>query len=207
MTKTNAQAATVTKAAKAAKPASPKAAKPAKPTVDKDAIVQSSGTVGSALHFVKSVGGESLTFPTGQWRGEIRKLSAIGASFAALKAELAKAPAQLARGIASGDAPHAAKAVADQRGKPAKASNKADAATQKPAKAAKVPAASKYSGSYKWIGENAAREGTWRHAMLTCAANNTTTDAGNACLAKNKSFASHKMDWRWMAAQGYIKFG
>jgi hypothetical protein len=87
------------------------------------------------------VGGESLTFPTEQWTGEIRKLSAIGASFKTLQAALAKLPtakakAQMARGTDAHSAPHSAKAVADQRGK-AKQANKADAATQKP-KAAKA---------------------------------------------------------------------
>lgn len=204
MTKTNAQTKTAAKATK------PKAT-----PVNKDAIVQSSGTMGSEQHFVKSVGGESFTFPTDQWTGEIRKLCAIGQSFAAAKAAAAKLPkgdkpkSQLARGISAGDAKQSAKAVADQN-RGGKATNKADAATQKPAsakKAAKAAGNVKGNRPYKWIGENKAREGTWRHAMLDCLAKNTDKDSAAACLKKNRQFgASHQIDFRWCAAQGYIKY-
>lgn len=187
MTKTNAQTATKTRAAKAA-PAATKAAKaeaaPAKPAKAK-----------------KVLSDADFSFPTDK---EIR---------AELEADLRKSglprAAQLARGVAASAAPHSAKAVSDGR---AKANNKVDAATQKPAKvkAAKAEAkkaeAAKAKGNrpYKWIGENKAREGTWRHAMLDCLSKNKDKDSASACMRKHKEFSNNLIDFRWSAAQGYI---
>lgn len=149
MTKTNAQTAVKTRAATAKAKTARKPRKAAAPKVDMDAIVASkaANAKDSARHMIQSVGGEFYTFPTEQWIGEVRELTAIGQSFAkavaAIKAlPLVKPKAQLARGIAAKDAQQSAKAVADQsRGQP-KASNKADAATQKPKAAPKADKAS-----------------------------------------------------------------
>lgn len=192
MTKTNAQTATKTRAAKAkAAPAATKAAKaeavPAKPAKAKKVLTDA-----------------DFSFPTDK---EIR---------AELEADLRKSglprAAQLARGVAASAAPHSAKAVSDSR---AKANNKVDAATQKPAKAkaakadkaeAKKAEAAKAKGNrpYKWIGENKAREGTWRHAMLDCLSKNKDKDSASACMRKHKEFSNNLIDFRWSAAQGYI---
>lgn len=205
MTKTNTATKTATRAAKAAKPAAT--------PVNKDVIVQSNATAGSNDHLLKSLGGETFTFATTLWAGDIRKQCAIGQSFKAAVAAVKAAPkpkAQLARGITAGDAKQSAKAVADQN-RAAKPANKADAATQKApaAKAGKKAPATNVKGNrpYKWVGENKAREGTWRYAMLDCLAKNTDKDSAAACLKKNRQFgASHQIDFRWCAAQGYIKY-
>lgn len=129
--------------------------------------------------------------------------------------------AQLARGVKAGQAPHSAKALSDAAAK-AKAANKADAVAAKAkaktdakaAKAAKAEAKASERQSWKEnrtykcnfkAGEIVAREGTWRRAMLECVVANKTTDAANACCAKNREYGStHKIDWRWLAKEGYI---
>jgi hypothetical protein len=221
MTKTNATTNVALAAAKRiAEKADAKKTAPAKKLSKEDAdkITSSRSAIGNAeVHVVDAAGGQSLTMPTAMWTGTLRKLSQVGQSFATFKAahdaKLAEKPkAQLARGVNSNHAPHSAKAVSDSNGK---ATNKADKVVAK----AKVKAQAKekvearkserqswtQNLSYKWTGENNARPGTWRHAMLDTASKNTTTDAGNKAMTKNREFGSRKIDWRWLAAQGYIK--
>lgn len=197
MTKTNAQAAVAAKQAKA----SPKAA-----TVNKDAIVQSSGTKSAGGHFVMSAGGDALTFATALWAGEIRKLAAIGASFSALKAALvasgaAKLPdapvPQLARGVAAKDAVHSAKAVSDAA-REGKASNKADAATQKP-KAPKTGVAN--DRAYTLLSkDHGARPDSKRAKQLMIVFAHKSTALARKAGAETCDFA-------FAAAKGFIKFG
>jgi hypothetical protein len=198
MTKTNAQAATTAKTPKVT-------------AANKDCILQSSGATDGQNHFVRSVGGESLTFPTEQWTGEIRKLSAIGASFATLHAALAKMPkadkpkAQMARGTDSHSAPHSAKAVADQRGK-AKQANKADAATQKP-KAAKAPASADKQAKLAALDArkivdvvpNPKREGTESHVRFAKYKKGMT-------VAQALSAGLTRGDIDWDSKRSFIKF-
>lgn len=202
MTKTNAQTAVKTRAAKAAK-----SAKPAKAAVDKDAIVQSSGGKDGDTHYVKSLGGGSFSFPTAQWTGEIRAACAIGKSFKAAKAAVDKLPkepvakAQLARGIAAKDAQHSAKAVADQS--KGKASNKADAVTQKP-KAAKVAKAAKpgrgADRAYTVVNkDHGARPESKRALQLEIVFKHKSTAAARAAGAES-------CDFSFAEAKGFIKF-
>lgn len=208
MTKTNAQAKTAARNAKA----------DTKPLQNSDLITEvkpakSGGEYTAVSTGPAAKGGLTTMVPNSKMIGAVAKAAVIGGSYKAFVAawEKAKAssPAMPAKGVDGRSAPHASKAIADAR---AKANNKADAVTQKPApkakaeKPAKEATKSKYSGAYKWTGENKARQGTWRYAMLECAKKNTTTDAGDACLKKDREFGSQKMDWRWMANQGYIKF-
>lgn len=162
MTKTNAQAKTVAKTTKVtkapAKPATKQAAK-----VDGDKIVSSRATK-AGNHGITNVAGDLFTFPTDQWAGEIRKLTAIGQSYAkaveAIKAlPPVKAKAQLARGITAKDAQQSAKAVADQN-RGAKATNKADAATQKPKAAKAEKTAADDSRKITFVAPNPKRPGT-----------------------------------------------
>jgi hypothetical protein len=142
---------------------------------------------------------------------DLRKIAAETGAPRAMASE-----AQLARGIRGGQAPHSAKALSDAAAKrnTAKTANKADAVVAKgkakaDAKADKPARQSwtenrKYKATFK-ASEIVAREGTWRRAMLECVVANTTTDAANACCAKNREYGqSHKIDWRWLAKEGYI---
>jgi hypothetical protein len=208
MTKTNAQAKVAATTAKAVK-APTKANKPVATPANKDVILQSSGSKGGEEHFVKALGGETVTFPTAQWTGEIRKLASIGGSFKALTAALAKLPkvtdkpkAQMARGVQAGTAPHSAKSIADQAGK-AKATNKADGATQKAPKAkadkpAKVTSA--HDRSYAVVNtDHGARPDTKRARQLLIVFAHKGTAAARAAGAETCDFA-------FAAQKGFIKF-
>lgn len=214
-TKTNTSANVAAKNAKAV--TAPKS------LANSDLIVESKGANGGKYTAVSTGdaknGGRVTMVPNTRFIGDVAKTGSVGGSYKAFLAAWAKAqaesPAQMARGIKQGQAPQSAKALADAA-RVAKGANKADAATQKPtagkAPKAKAPkadapkAASKYSGEYKWVGENKAREGTWRFVMLKCAETNTNTAAGDKCITKNREFGTRKIDWRWMANQNYIKF-
>lgn len=140
-----------------------------------------------------------------------RELNKIAAETGAPRAN-----AQLARGIKAADAQQSAKAVADQNR--AKPTNKADAATQKPAKAAEVKKAARKAEAEKAKGDRkykvvtkladiTLRDGTWTKVMVETALGHTSTDAANAALAKNREFGSRKIDWKWLAdVRKYIAF-
>lgn len=215
MTKTNTATATAARAAKAAKaPANP------------DAIVQSSGMRGNGdLHFVKSAGGESLTFPTAQWTGKVRDAAAPGQSYTALAKLLAKQPAQLARGVKAGQAPHSAKALSDAAAKAkAPAATKADAVQAKAkaktdakaARAAKAEAKASERQSWKTdrpykvlvkLDDIALRDGTWTKVMVEIALSHKDTATASAALAKHREFGSRKIDWKWLAdVRKYVQF-
>jgi hypothetical protein len=129
MTGKSARKIATTKAAeKAPKDVAPKLADPSKPA---DTIVESKGVSGGVKHYVSANDGRSTMIPTAQWRGEIRKLAAVGQSYDAFCAAWSRAStAKLAAGVDARNAPHSAKAVQDSK------------ATQ-PVKPAKVTAASR----------------------------------------------------------------
>ena len=143
------------------------------------------------------------------------------------KPKLASGKAQMARGIGAGQAPHSAKAIADQ-GTKAKASNKADAATQKPAKAAKPVKVGKVAveitaaGNRSTKGIVSTRNGDQKIVVVAKAspykpgskadetfalfAKAGTVDGFKALVAKNPG----KYDAgyiRYSARDGYIKVG
>lgn len=144
--------------------------------------------------------------------GELNKLAAVGASLKAVQDYLAthKPEAKLARGLTGRDAPQSAAAAAQSRGKPAPASAApVKAGTSKSApKAAKAAGAPRggdrvYSATKKPV---EAREGTWRHYMLTMIRSAVSTSAANAAHAKSKQFSGNKLDFNWSAREGYIVF-
>lgn len=204
MPKTNAQTAVRTRAAKPAKAAA---------KVNNDAIVQSSGTQGGATHVVRSVGGETFTFPTEQWSGDIRKACAIGASykaaFAAVKALPApKAKAQLARGVQANQAQHSAKAVSDQNRK-GKASNKADAVTQKPSSKSTRGVVSTRNGDQKITvvaKESPYKPGSKADVTFALFAKAGTVAGFKALVAKHPDRYDAGYI-RYSARDGYIKVG
>lgn len=252
MTKTNAQAATKTRAAKAIKavtstdhttteitgvPTEAQKAKaranPRKPKAGQsfpnqqeiaapsDVIVEVKPVTSGGDYMAVSTGsgknGQTFMCPKSLFVGRVATAAAIGKSFkdaeALFRAAKLASGGKLANGVDGRNSPHSAKAVSD-KGRSVAANNKADAATQKaPApkapKAAKAAPAKAVTGNrpYKWTGENKAREGTWRHAMLDCLSKNKDKDGASACLKKNREFgASHVIDFRWCAAQGYIQW-
>lgn len=216
MTKTNAQTATKTRAAKTVAKAPAKAAdKKVHPAHDMDRIKSSKSASprDQENHVITSFGGDSFTFPTALWQGDIRNLCAPGASYKAAVTAIEKAKSskpQLARGVTSRDAPQAAKAVADQRGK-AKPANKADAVQVKgKAKADTKAAAPKGDRKYKVVvklADISLRPDTWTKVMVETALANASTEAANAALKKDRKFGDRKIDWKWLSdVRGYIKF-
>jgi hypothetical protein len=200
--------------AKATAPAKAKA--PAKLTAAQaDLIVSSKGGANSTSHHVHSAGGDTLSFPSDRWSGELRAACAVGQSFKAaeaLWAKLAKAApaAKLATGISGRDAPHASKAIADSKAKAAPAA-KATAPASKAAPAAKAPAPAKGADrTYKALANLAdlgLREGTWTIYMVGLALKHTSTAKADAELAKKPFDAkARKLDWTWMAAKKFIAF-
>lgn len=113
-----------------------------------------------------------------------------------------KPTARLARGIGSGDAPHSAKAVADQpkadaKGKSAKPAAPKAAKNKQPARGADRDYAK---------GKTAitAKPDSWRHHMLTVIQKHTNTAKAKAAHEKSGKFSGNKLDFNWAAAQGYI---
>lgn len=166
----------------------------------------------TSRHVVTAADGRSEIIPTERWIGDIRELSGVGMSMTAFQAAWAKAnKAKLAKGVTGRDAPHSAKAIADSKAKAKGAAPaKAKAAEKKAAKAAekaKQGTNRPYTALVK-VGDLAAREGTKRHAMLTCILNNKTTDAAKACIAKAKAeYAAEAQAFiNWAAKSAYIKY-
>lgn len=207
MTKTNAKTAAATKLARKTKAENP------------DAIVQSSGMKGGDMHFVKSAGGDTLTFPTGAWTGAIREASEIGQSFAALKALVdalpkpTKGKAELARGVESRKAPHSAKALSDANGA-ARGANKADkAALVAKAKATKAAARKAERTAKASPKADDTRKITVLDKKFTYGREGTARRAAWDACAKAKTVADYaaaggalKYLPRWTAA-GAIKLG
>lgn len=137
MTGKSARKIATTKATESAKAKAPKLQDPAKPA---DAIVESKGVTGGEKHYVRANDGRTTSIPTAQWRGELRKLAAVGQSYDAFAAAWSRASAaKLAGGVDARNAPHSAKAMQDAKpAAPAKA--KATAADRKVAAVAKASA-------------------------------------------------------------------
>jgi hypothetical protein len=158
------------------------------------------------------VGGDSKSMVVAAWQdtATTRKLAVVGGSMATLRdhvATIAKPQARLARGVDSHNAPHSAKAMADQRAK-------ANSAPTTPKPKARADKASKnkqpsrgQDRKYKNAGrKDESKDGTFRKYMLsTIMAHKSTADA-KAAHAKSKKFPSHKLDFNWAAQQGYIAF-
>lgn len=207
-----------TSKAKAATPAkaTAKAKAPAKLTAAQaDIITTSMGTSNGTGHHVSSAGGDSMSFPTAMWKGEMRAAAKVGASFAAcvaLHKKLAENPAKLATGVTGRDAPHASKAVADGKAKSAPAA-KATAPAAKPAKAAKAAKPAKgadrpYKALAKLADMPAMRPDSWRLFMVTTILAHKSTAAAQAACDKSNTFRGKKLDFSWSARSngGFIAF-
>lgn len=190
--------------AEQAKIATLKTKRAAKATAD-TIIVSKSLATGNGL-YVESANGKNIVVAQWQDKGKTRKLSAVGASMAALVAHLAtleKPQAKLARGVDSHNSPQSAKAVEDQ--------NKGGKKAAKPAradKAAKAKQPSRGTDRSYTVGKtkNTANKDSWRHYMLTTIMSAKDTAAAKAAHSKSKKFADHKLDFNWANAQGYISF-
>lgn len=173
-------------------------------------IVVNKMTADGAYVYVENGAGESFTRLRSGDTKEFKKLSAIGQPFAAaLKyhrdTPVTKPKAQLANGITAKDAPQSAKAVADQKTKPAKAENKGKARTEKAPKN-KAPSRGA-SRAYK-LGarKDESKPDTFRRYMLSTIMAHKDTDSAKAAHAKSKQYPNHKLDFNWAAQQGYIAF-
>lgn len=99
--------------------------------------------------------------------------------------------------------------------KPSKAAAKADAkaasakkalATGTPTKGRTDPVVFKDRKIAKGKTPLKAREGTWRHYMVSTALAHVgkTTNVAEAIAAKHKEFGKNKLHWSWMVKEGYI---
>lgn len=155
-----------------------------------------------------SHGGATLARPRNGDSKEFRSYATVGGKFSALKKWDAANPApkpqaKLARGIEARQAPHSAKAVADQKKPEAKA-----APAKRAAKAEKNKQPSKGAERTYKLGskKNEAKPDTWRHHMLSMIQKATSTEAAKKLHAKSGKFSANKLDFNWANAQGYIKF-
>ena len=145
----------------------------------------------------------TVTFDRTRETAELRAAAIVGGSFSVVKALAAALPkpnAKLAQGVDSRNAPHSAKAVADQKVKPAKA------AKAKTPKAAKGKAPAKGTNRPYKLGKtaNEARPDSWRHHLLTMVMTHSDTDSAKAAHAKSGKFSANKLDFNFCAAKGYI---
>lgn len=204
-----------TKNAKVAKPvvASPEQAKVAKlrkarvAKQNADTIVVSKGLTTGNGTYVENGAGKNVIIAPWQDKGTTRKLSAVGASYAALVAHLAtleKPKAQLANGITAKDAPQSAAAVrAQSKAQPAKGKGKV-----RTDKAPKNKAPSRgVARTYKLAGrKDESKPDTFRRYMLSTIMAHKDTDSAKAAHTKSKKYPTHKLDFNWAAQQGYIAF-
>jgi hypothetical protein len=163
-------------------------------------------TAGDGRHFERPARGDSKEF---------RAIAQLNSNYDAASAwntanPASKPQARLANGIGPKDAPHSAKAVADQKtnnakAAPAKATGKGKARADKAPKA-KAPARG-VDRDYT-VGKTAivAKPDTWRGYMLGIMVKHTNTAKAKAAHAKSGKFASNKLDFNWANAQGYITF-
>jgi len=198
---------TTTNAKSARKPAKGRSAK-AKAEVT---VVSTAATKSGNGMIASFSDGSSMVLSDWQFPASVQKASKRGTAKAVFTAAVAAVPkpaAKLAHGVDSRNSPHSAKAVAD---------NRAAAAKGKPAKAPKAPKAAKADKAKQpsrgvdrdyTLGatKNTAKEGTWRHHMLTVICKHKDTAAAKAAHAKSGKFSSNKLDFNWANAQGYIKF-
>lgn len=159
---------------------------------------------------VSSNGGENLARPVAGDSKAFRERAVVGRSFIKLQEWDAANPApkpraKLARGIESRQAPHSAKAVADQ-GPEGRA---------KPAKGVKAPKAEKNKAPSKGVdrqykvnakAENKARPDSWRYHMTQMITGSTDTASAKAKHVKSGKFSANKLDFNWAANNGFITF-
>jgi hypothetical protein len=157
-------------------------------------------------HVVTAADGRSVIMPTERWSGELRTLSGVGKSMTAFQAAWAKASkVALAKGVTGRDAPHSAKAIADNKAKASAAKKPAEKKAAKKAEKAKQGENRSYAALVK-LTDLAARVGTKRHTMLSCILTNKTTDAAKACIAKAGHAAEAQAFINWAAKSAYIKY-
>jgi hypothetical protein len=192
---------------KAGSAMSNQSAREAAPKINPDTIVavagQRSGPPTRIVETKKADGtpGKCVAIPQHAFVGELTKLAVVGGSLKAVEAYIAthKPTAKLATGITSRDAPHASKAVGDQRAAPVKADRTVKAAKTK----ARAPGGDR---TYVVTGTNNAKPDSWRHHMLAMIMACTSTEAAKAKHAKSGKFVGNKLDFNWTAASGFIKF-
>lgn len=222
---TNAAPRKGTKAGQPAK-AAPKAVTAPKATkVTKSDVIKSVTSIASGMDGLAADadGQKTIIIPKAKLNAVVLKLAVVGGSYAALAKAVAEASqAQLARGIKGREAPHSAKALADNAAALKATAPKADPKAEKPAKAAKARleakkeerkaerASWKQDRTYKVVAkldDINMRPGTWTETMITVALAHTSTDKANAALAKHREFGDRKIDWKWLSdTRGYIKF-
>lgn len=170
-------------------------------------VVHKAAETGNGI-LVQAANGHSFVRPIYGDSKEFRKVAAVGQPYdAARKWDMAnpaqKPKAQLARGVEARQAPHSAKAVADQPKADAKGKKAAKAAAPK-AKANKQPSAGANRAYTKGKTAINAKPGSWRHHMLTTMQKAKDTDSAKAAHAKSGNFSANKLDFNWAASQGYI---
>lgn len=189
--------------------------KPAAKTATKPQgkIVSSTGVMNGEKHLIKADDGRELLIPTARWVGNIRNLSAVGASMDQLEAAWAKANVtKMAAGVDSRNSPHTAKAVADN--KAAQAKGKAPAKSTRTATGARKATAPVTGETRKYAEVKSAtkdmvmRAGSWTEYMVqTALAHKDTASANAALAAKPFDGKARRIDWNWLAnVRGYIKF-
>lgn len=200
--------------AKLGKTLAPKTAKPARKTAkgkathdQKLAAVKANpnriATVtldNSQSYVVVSAPAGTVTYDRNRETAELKAAAIVGGSFSTVKAlaeALPKKIAKLAQGVDSRTAPHSAKAVADQKAKPA---------AKQPAKAAKAKQPAKGTNRAYKLGTtaNEARPDSWRHHLLTMVMSNKDTDSAKAAHVKSGKFSANKLDFNFAVAKGYI---
>lgn len=175
--------------------------KPDAPKVSPDKITAVAGTRSGPPHIVVSAGGKDLVIPQNRFSGEVAKLAKVGASLKAVETYLKDhiPQAKLANGITGRDAPHASKAVGDQRAATPKAVQaKGPAIAKSPAKA-KLPSKGA-DRSYTVLNrDHGARAGSKRAIQLDIVFKHTSTNSAKAAGAE-------AVDISFAEKQGFIKY-
>lgn len=164
---------------------------------------------GGAHIVVTDCAGNSLIRPSRGDSKEFRSYAAKGASFSALTKwvnanPIPKPQARLANGVDVRSAPHSAKAVRDQKAKPA--ANKGKARTAKAA-ANKQPSRGADRAYTLGKRKDESKPDTFRRYMLTTIMKHSSTASAKAAHAKSNKYPTHKLDFNWASQQGYIVLG
>lgn len=178
---------------------------PAKAPKPSDKISSVKNDTSGRFVCVTAPGNETLTYPRETEPKALKALAVVGGSYKAVARFLkenppAKPQAKLARGVDSHNAPHSAKAIADQKA-PATAKGKQRAVK---ADKAKAPSRGGNRAYTKGPTANTAREGTFRHYFIETLLAHKDEDSAKAAHAKSKQYADTKFNFNWAAAQGYI---
>lgn len=163
------------------------------------------------------IGGDDKSLVIAPWQDNAatRKLAIVGGSMRAVRehiATISKPDAKLARGVDSHNAPHSAKAMADQRNAKASAKTDKPAATGKGKARTTKAAANKQPSKgldrkYKNAGrKDESKPDTFRRYMLTTIMSHKNTAAAKEAHKASGQYPTHKLDFNWAAQQGYIAF-